>query len=255
MSHIAITMLLLALTGSEGPAQGPAMGPRLADKLRETVDFGGFDDPKMTLQDALEYLTDRYDLSFDVDEKAFTQETGKNPPRSVLQEPIAVMPIPKMRGVTLERVLTKILDRVDVASGATYLIRKDAIHITTGSAASKEVLSDSQRKLPPLVHRNMEKRLLKDALDEVGELTQRTVVLDESVGDKAKETVSAKFQNTPVDTAVRVLADKAGLTMVRLDNVLYVTTHEKAKALREEIQRENGERRRMPRADEKVTEN
>ncbi|HMF11889.1 MAG TPA: VWA domain-containing protein, partial [Gemmataceae bacterium] len=39
---------------------------QLRDKLSESVNFDGFDDPKMTLQDALEYLTDRYDLSFDV---------------------------------------------------------------------------------------------------------------------------------------------------------------------------------------------
>lgn len=254
MSHIAIAVLL-ALAGGGGPAQGPAMGPQRAEKLREYVDFGGFDDPKMTLQDALEYLTDRYDLAFDVDEKAFAEAIGKDHPRSVLLDAIASQPIGKMRGVTIESVLRKILSRLDVPSGATFLMRRDVIWISTGRAASKEVLGDSERDLPPLVHKNMEKRLLKDALDEVGDLTQRTVVLDESVGDKAKETVSAKFQNTPVDTAVRVLADKAGLTMVRLDNVLYVTTHEKAKALREEIQREQGERRRMPRADENVKEN
>jgi hypothetical protein len=253
MSHIGIALVLVALTGSQGPAQGPAAG-QLIDKLAQRVEFGGFDDPKMTLQDALEYLCDRYDIQFDVDEKAFAEAIGTDNPRSVLQDMIAAMPIPKMRGAELERVLRKILFRLDVPSGATYLIQRDTILITTGRAASKEALGDSERELPPLVHRNMVKRLLKDALDEIAEQTQRTVVLDETVAEKAKDTVSAKFRNTPIETAVRVLADKVGLTMVRLDNVLYVTTHEKAQTLRDDIRREKGERarERMPRADEIV---
>ena len=50
----------------------------LIDRLADTVNFDGFDDPKFTLQDALEYLADRYDLSFDVDEKAFAKAVEKN---------------------------------------------------------------------------------------------------------------------------------------------------------------------------------
>ncbi len=44
---------------------------QLAKKLAEPVDFPGLDDPKTTLGDALELLTQKYDLRFDVNEKAF----------------------------------------------------------------------------------------------------------------------------------------------------------------------------------------
>jgi hypothetical protein len=116
----------------------PARMLQLRDKLSETVDFGGFDDPKMTLQDALEYLTDRYDLSFDVLEPAF--KAAGYTDKSVLQEPIAAQPIPKMRGVSLATVLRKILSHITTPPGqeATYIIRRDQIEVTTAQFAVAE---------------------------------------------------------------------------------------------------------------------
>jgi serine/threonine protein kinase len=92
---------------SSGPGL-PKSTLQLRGRLLETVDFVGFDDPRMTLQDALEYLGHRYDLSFDVRESALKVALGD---RSVLQEPIALLPVPKMRGVSLAAVLRKILSR------------------------------------------------------------------------------------------------------------------------------------------------
>lgn len=255
---VSILFTVCALGGPEEklPAQN-AMRPGartnyLIDRLADTANFDGFDDPRFTFQDALEYLTDRYDLSFNVDEKAFAKAFGKEHPEHVLSEFIAKTPIPRVRGASLETILRKILARIEVPSGATYLIHKDHILITTQAAASMEVLGDSNLPLPTLLHRKMEKRLLRDALDEVADLTDVTVVLDESAGEKAKETVTARFLNTPVETAVRLLANKADLTMVHLDNVLYVTTHAKAAALRDELDTDKKARgrERMPLADE-----
>src|SRR5262249_56432923 len=127
---------------------------------------------------------------------------------------------------------------VKVSSGATYLFHQDQILVTTQTAASQEVLGDANRALPPLVHRRIEKRLLRDALDEVADLTELNVGLDESVGDKAKDVVTARFLNTPAETAVRVLANKANLSMVRLHYVLHVSTPENADDLRPESKRD-----------------
>ena len=260
MVHLGLASILLCFMATGGPeekvnAQNALKGrPRtihLIEQLTATVIFEGFDDPRFTLQDALDYLADRYDLSFDVDEKAFAKAFGKKAPRSVLAEPVAAnSPIPKMRGIALERVLKKILERIDVDSGATFLMHRDQIFITTGAAASKEILGDSSMPLQRLIHRRMEKRLLVDALEEIAEYSDATVVLDESVGEKAKETVSARFLNATPETAVRIVADRSGLTVVRMDNVLYVTTREKAAKLREDVERDKKQARQMPPADE-----
>jgi hypothetical protein len=124
----------------ESQSFGPDVPKRmlyLRDRLSDTVNFDGFDDPRFTLQDALDYLADRYDLSFDVLEFAFKAQVGD---RSVLAEPIATTPIPKMKGVSLATVLRKILGRIPSVPGkeATYIIRRDQIEITTADFAVAE---------------------------------------------------------------------------------------------------------------------
>ena len=55
----------------ESSSFGPEMPKRafeLQKLLGSTVKFGGFDDPKITLQEALEQLAKRYGIEFDVSE-------------------------------------------------------------------------------------------------------------------------------------------------------------------------------------------
>jgi hypothetical protein len=44
-----------------------------------------------------------------------------------------------------------------------------------------------------------------------------------------------KLANVPVDTAVRILADAANLSVVQMDNTFYLTTSENATRLRKEL--------------------
>ena len=58
--------------GEVGPASKPAKAdPSLAARLAKRADFGGIDDPKTTLAEALDALAKLYDVNFDVNEKAF----------------------------------------------------------------------------------------------------------------------------------------------------------------------------------------
>jgi transposase len=81
------------------------------------------------------------------------------------------------------------------------------------------------------------KEPLKAALKQIGEDSQLSIVLDAGIGEKGGTVVTADLANVPIDTAVLVLADQAGLKSVLLDNVLYVTTKEKAKSLQQEYRR------------------
>jgi tetratricopeptide (TPR) repeat protein len=111
----------------------PEQGIRLRQELSKEVNYEGLEDPKATLNDALEQLSTRYHLTFDINEKAFEMDQLKD----VARTPIAETPIPPMR-TTLSTVLRKILRRVAAPSGATYLIRRDVIEITTGTFAAAE---------------------------------------------------------------------------------------------------------------------
>ncbi len=69
------------------------------------------------------------------------------------------------------------------------------------------------------------------ALDELTD-SSFSIVLDRRVADKAGVEVSARLANVPLDLAVDVLADTAGLKAVRMKNLLYVTSPENAAKLR-----------------------
>ena len=75
---------------------------------------------------------------------------------------------------------------------------------------------------------------LPDALAELAHATGSTVVLDPKSVETIKGKVTAEFLGVPADTAVEVLADMAGLNLVRLGNVYYVTTPGNAEVLRKE---------------------
>jgi RNA polymerase sigma factor (sigma-70 family) len=219
------------------PAQAKVLdSAAISAKLNSLFDFQGYDDPKTTLIEALDVLGDLHSLQFDVNELAFKAENVNEPSRIEIANPTAV---PRMKG-TLRRVLKKILARVPVPSGATYLIRKDHIEITTEDAVRRElhlpVPKRDENSLPlerlTLVWQDFKKVPLDRALADLAEDTNCNVVIDARVEEKTTVKVTARLANVPLDTAVAVLADMAGLEVVRMDNVLYVTSPESAAKLR-----------------------
>jgi hypothetical protein len=64
--------------------------------------------------------------------------------------------------------------------------------------------------------------------------TGANVVVDPRLGDKAKKAITLKLEDVPLETAVRLLSEVADLRAVRMSNVLFITTPDKAKVLRED---------------------
>ena len=63
------------------------------------------------------------------------------------------------------------------------------------------------------------------------------MVLDARTEKKVEVEVTARLRNVPAQTAVRLLADMAGLEAVWVNNVLYVTTPENAAKLEKSKQK------------------
>jgi tetratricopeptide (TPR) repeat protein len=112
----------------------PARLFELRDALNKTIDWQGIDDPKTTLGEALEQLSKMNRVTFDINERAFKYEMLNDVNKTEIANP---NPLPGVKS-TLGTVLKRILARVPVPSGATYLIRRDVIEITTGTFASAE---------------------------------------------------------------------------------------------------------------------
>jgi hypothetical protein len=106
----------------------------LRDTLNKPVDWAGIDDPKTTLIEALDQLAKVHRVTFDINERAFKYEMLNDVAKTEIANP---NPLPGVKS-TFGTVLKRILARVPVPSGATYLLRRDVIEITTGQFASAE---------------------------------------------------------------------------------------------------------------------
>jgi hypothetical protein len=231
---IAVVGIVVGLAVLSSAAPQPKKPPSMIQKVNQRVDFLGLDDPRATLNDALDKLGEKYGVSFEINEQAFKMDGLMDVGRT----PIAETALPEMKNVRLSRVLRKILRKVPAPSGATFYVRGDYIEIITGTFQSRAIWGAYGGPHLSLVNVVLEKRPLDEAVHELADLSDFNIVVDARAGDKAKTPVSARFLNTPLDTALRLLADMADLRSVHVDNVLYVTTKENAAALEARLEKE-----------------
>ncbi|MBI1917766.1 MAG: hypothetical protein HYS12_23985 [Planctomycetes bacterium] len=218
------------------------------DARGNPTEFDEQGDPSLTLGRMFSALESKFSrpgdnppfyLRFDLDTKAFEAEGVKKKPPEELGLGIEKAKIPAEKNISLLGYLRKILQRVEGApsSGLTFVIGWDnRIEITTNQRLLKEFYGKRSKAelkgpLPPLVHAVFEARPLDEALRELSDATDGYNVLLNGNVKEAKVPMTATFRNVPLDTAVWALADMAGLTVVRKDNLLYVTSKEPARPL------------------------
>jgi tetratricopeptide (TPR) repeat protein len=100
----------------------------LQNKLSKPITLDKGIDPNTQLKDALEFLSDRYDITILVDSAAFKAD---NQDDNVEEKPVR---LPKMVGVSLGTVLRLLTAQVN----GTFLIRRDYVEVTTGQRAVAE---------------------------------------------------------------------------------------------------------------------
>ncbi len=89
-----------------------------------------------------------------------------------------------------------------------------------------------QRQLRQRVSFDLDEVLFAKALKDLSSQTATNIVLDPRMAKKAAEAkVSLKLDDVPLETAVRILAEMAGLKPARMGNVLFVTGEERADKL------------------------
>jgi hypothetical protein len=203
------------------PAEPAKPGESSFAKLFRRVDFPGYDDPKMTLGEALDDLTNKYGLSSLLNEKSFHYENVMD----VAKTPItAENVLPPMKNVRVDTILRQLLARIPVPSGATFLVRRDRVEITTGIFFQGEVWFDNpEGPHLPVVQVLADKQPFEELLKSLREQVSYNILLDMRVGDKAKKPITAELYNVPLDTALRLLAGMVELQPVRVDNVLFIT--------------------------------
>jgi hypothetical protein len=222
---------------SEPAPRLPSRTVTLGRKLAELVTLKQGIEPNTPLKDALEHLAKAYNLTpVLIDSESFKQAGVESPEEAPVR-------LPRVSGVRLGTVLQQLVAQVQGA----YLVRGDHIEITSAPSWQTEVWGrfteeepNRRRRFLPLVHAAFEQRPLEDAIRELADTTGFNVVLDtRHAGESGKMPVTALLNNVPLDTAVRLLADQADLQAVLLDNVLQLTTQDRARALGAEQDRAN----------------
>jgi hypothetical protein len=195
-------------------------------KLAATVNLDKGIDQNTPLRDAMEFLQDRYDVTIIIQPGIWR---GDESAKHSLEN--AKVQLPRIMGVSLGTVLQMLTSQIETA----YLVRSEFIEIVPAERAWPECWTTIDRQHVPTARVEFKRRPLDEALREVAELTGINIVLDSRVDEKARQMpVSTHLQEVPLDTAVSLLANMAGLQSLALDNVLYVTTPANAKALQSE---------------------
>ncbi len=97
-----------------------------------------------------------------------------------------------------------------------------------------------QRQLKQRVSFDLDDVAFAKALTDLSRNTATNVVLDPRMAKKAAEAkVTLKLDDVPLETAVRIIAEMAGLKPARMGNVLFVTSEERADKLKDHDQPAN----------------
>jgi hypothetical protein len=213
----------------------------LRAKLAERVDLPNGFEANTTLKDALDFISETYGLPITVDEEAFQAiEVQK-----VADQPVS---LPKMKGVRLSTVMRLLLKQVkgNRYCGA-YLVRPDSVEVTTSfvvltDALGAEGLEEAQQQpmeegtsqtigtVERVVSIDVQRQSVRSALRKLAG-DGFNIVVDGRVGAQGETLVSATLDNVFVDNAVIVLAEQADLKVVTINNILFVTTPERAATL------------------------
>lgn len=243
---VAVAALAALILPAPSPAQPvpepPASKPRpmtaaakavaMTALLARPIDFKPveFD----TLQAALDRLAKQHQLNFWINKEPFSAEGND----MVEQTPVELRPL---KGVPFDTVLRRLLRPVS----GDFIIRDGIVEITTekrvkhefyhddhpqavGTARAADDPGEDEEGIPawqaqyfPLAHVDVEQRPLRDVLRELAESARCNVMVGQD--PEAKTKVSAHLTNVPLDTAVILLADQAGLKVSKLDRVLVVS--------------------------------
>lgn len=188
----------LAAPVADKPAESANDKARKALEHTVTVDYDG-----VTLADILGDLSEKTKVRFVAD---------RTNPNAAIQL--------KERGVSVR----ELLRRLDLAG----VVIDGTVYVADESAAV-------ERQMRQRVSVDLDEVPLAKALQRLAKQTQTNLVLDPRLPKDARETtITLQLDDVPLETAVRLVVEVANLKPVLRDNVLFVTTEERADKLRRE---------------------
>lgn len=134
-----------------------------------------------------------------------------------------LMTIKSERGAKLRQTLRRFLTQFDL----TYVILEDAVLITTEEMGL-------HRQMRQRVSVDFKEQPLKDVLKYLNRTTGINLILDPRTGAEADRKITLELEDGTLETTVKLVAELGNLKAVRLGNVLFVTSEERAAKIRRE---------------------
>lgn len=242
---LAAVVLLIGTARSDDPKTPklPAATAKveITDLLRNRISLEKFEG---TFSDAIKMLQEKYGLPLVLDPSL---ATGDN-------EPLEKKPIklPKLTDVPTDAVLRLVCDQVNgmflvepghirlvsstigLLESGVWVIKKPDAALGDDPATEESPLPVDQRpKYQPAIFRaivsaSYKNKSVSEIVEDIAESTGANVILAPQVAEKARQAISVRFNNTPVEVAVRTLCEMTDLGVIEDTNVLIVTTKERA---------------------------
>ena len=213
--HLLTAGVLLALTPAltAAPAVPEKAAASPAEKVRTVLEqVISVDVSEQPLDLALKQLHEQTKLNFVLDRFTLLQ-MGQQPE----QMPVNV----KLKDVKVKSALRSILTPYNLS----YAIIGDTVIVSTDEMAM-------YRQMRQRVNLDCEKEELTTVLKKLARETATNLMVDTRAAKEAKIEVSLQMEDVPLETAVRLMAEMAGLKPVRVGNVLFVTTKANANEMR-----------------------
>jgi hypothetical protein len=215
---IVLTLALMpaARAAAPGTPEVQAKEATPAEKIRKQLDQPiTIEINDQSLNAALNLIREQTKINFVVDR--FTiQQMGMDPEQMLVNI--------KLKEVKARSCLRSVLGPYNLG----YAIIGDTVLISTDDMAM-------HRQLRQRVSVDLEKMDLAAALKKLSRDTATNVMLDTRVtGKETKAEVTLQMEDVPLETAVRLMAEMAGLKPVKVGNVLFVTTKAHANEIRAE---------------------
>jgi hypothetical protein len=170
---------------------------------------------RQPLNVAVDMLREKTKINFVLDSLTIQQTLGFTPDQP--PSPVDV----DLKDVKVRTALRAILSQY----GLSFASIGDTVVVTTEDMAML-------RQMRQRVSLDLTKVEFTAALKLLSRETATNLILDTRVEKEAKAPVSIQLEDVPLETAVRLLAEMAGLKPIRVGNVLFVTKKETANEMR-----------------------
>jgi hypothetical protein len=210
-----LTLACIAASGLGAPAASDTDAKKAetaAEKIKKALDQTVDLEVDQPLHLAVAQLREQTKLNLVLDRQTLLN-MGMDPE----QTPVSV----KLQNVKLRSGLRTLFGQFNL----TYAIVGDTLLITSEDMAML-------RQLRQRVNLDLDRVQFGTALKQLARDTGTNLLLDSRVHKESQAPVSLQLEDVPLETAVRLMAEMAGLKPVRMGNVLFVTSKASAAELR-----------------------